>query len=191
MKTKLAVVGAVGVLALACAATSGTYAWFSDNTDSPVQRVQAGTLRLRVGVLSQPVPVENLRPGEQRLLGRVTISGTGDLGGVLTLDAVDIVEDGATSVPDERAVDPDNAGNLGAFLRLSIVEDGAAGPVRLVRDIPLAALDQHDLGLLAPEGAPGSTRVFTLWLTVDPSAGNEIQGDRTTFRLLAGLRQAA
>ena len=178
----LLVVGTIAVVAGA-----GTWAEFTDLGSSTANTFTAGTLDLKLGdnLLDNIVGfnVNPVAPGSQGTAGTIKVKNNGNINGVLTCSAVNIVNSENGQNSPESAVDNtagDTQGELGNDVTLTIT-DGT----NTWTGVP-SALSSANLGALNAN----SERTFTVTYVVASSAGNEIQSDGLTFDLAFTLTQA-
>jgi spore coat-associated protein N len=156
----------------------GTYALFSDSASSTGNQFQAGTMNLQVNGAEQLTTFNfsNVSPGWSHT-ETYTVSNVGNVQGRATFDATSLVSTGGVLTSAEQVVDPGNAGNLSAATHVVATVDGATA-----YDGTLAGFvagGAQDLGIVA--GGGSETVVVTF--SIDPSTGNEIQGDGVNFNL--------
>jgi spore coat-associated protein N len=165
----------LAALATILAATSLTVASGADFTAesaSPLNTFATGTLTISNSKANAAIlSAGGMRPGDPAVSGTVDIANSGSLSGAFTL---------TRSAPQ----DSDETNPLSSRLHLLIRDCGAfvdgtapacgAGAGTLVYDGTLAAMtDAKALGTFAG----GEKRRFRFETTVDPTAGNEYQGD--------------
>lgn len=167
------------------------YAYFSDIERIDNNAFVAGTLDLvpGEGTLS-PVNIGPVFPGwgteeYPDSMGdarkTLTVVNDGNVGGVLTIKFLQIINDGGETTEPEQALGEDN-GELGANLYVVIKYDGVE-----VRRATLDSLEDEaiDLGVLYS----GDEGTITIEYYVLSDVGNEIQGDEVTFDILLSLDQ--
>ena len=160
----------------------GTYALFSDTATSTGNQFQAGTMNLQVNGAEQlqAFSYTSISPGWSHT-ETYTVTNVGNVQGRATFVASSLVESGGVLTSAEQPVDPGNAGNLGADVHVIATVDGASAYNGTLAGF--AASGAQDLGIVS--GGQSETVVVTF--SVDPSVGNEIQGDSVKFDLGFGL----
>lgn len=156
----------------------GTYALFSDTASSSGNQFQAGTMNLQVNGAEQLTKfnIANVSPGWSHT-ETYTVSNVGNVQGRATFAASSLVTTGGVLTSAEQVVDPGNAGNLDSKVHVVATVDGASAFNGTLADF--AAGGAQDLGIVA--GGASETVVVTY--SIDPSVGNEIQGDGVSFDL--------
>ncbi|MCM1987123.1 TasA family protein [Methanococcoides seepicolus] len=171
----------IGVVA--ASAGAGTWATFSDTETSAGNTFTAGTLDLKVaGADSIPVVLEDVYPGKTGST-TVPVTNNGDIDGNLTL----FVENLAQNSSEHNGVTgdfADSTGNLDAEMTFTVTSPltGVAFNNKL-SEFPSTGLILGTLG-------GGVTANITVGYVVSPDAGNNIQGDSTTFDLKLMLVQS-
>ena len=167
------------------------YAYFSDIERIDNNAFVAGTLDLvpGEGTLS-PVNMGPVFPGwgteeYPDSMGdarkTLTVVNDGNVGGVLTIKFLQIINDGGETTEPEQALGEDN-GELGANLYVVIKYDGVE-----LRRATLDSLEDEAIYLGVLYG--GDEGTITIEYYVLPDVGNEIQGDEVTFDILLSLDQ--
>lgn len=173
-------VGIAAAAAAVLALGAGTYAAFTDTETAPDATFAAGTLNLEVGqtVTGNPLNFLNLVPG-QTTETVLTFVNTGTVNGNLSLD-FEVVGGDPTCVAEEDVVPNGCAlgGNLPDNLQVNI--DGVARGT--LTDL---ARDGLPAGLLPAQ----SQDTYTLTVTLNGNAGNEVQSDTATLTTVATLDQ--
>jgi len=114
-----------------------------------------------------------------------TIENAGAAPERATLSATGLANNGGSFTAAERAVDPANQGDLGTHVHVVATSEGET-----VYDGTLegfVAWGRLDLGVV-PSGASDTV---VIRFAVEPSTGNEIQGDSVGFELRLGVASAA
>jgi len=152
--------------------TAASGADFTAESASPLNTFATGTLTISNSSAGAAIlSAAGLRPGDPAASGTIDIANSGSLSGAFTL---------TRSAPQ----DSDGTNPLSAKLRVVVRDCGAfsgatppacgAGAGTLVYDGTLAAMtDEEALGTFAG----GEKHRFRFETTLDPSAGNEYQGD--------------
>jgi hypothetical protein len=173
-KKKLAgALGGVAALGATVALTAGTFSYFSDSAtvNGASGTVRNGTLSLELldGAADAPININNAAPGSTVLQTTLSFHNGGTLDGLLR---VGFVADGANSEAFDKAV--------------LISVKGVPGLV----DNQKYTLEElnGDTVNLAPM-YPDRYKSIPITVTIDPAAGNDLQGEEGSFTLKADLVQ--
>ena len=181
--SKRIIVGLAGLSASAAAVAmaGGTYSFFSDNVPNVTGATTTfGTLSLTAGLndASMPVTVTNAKPGDVIQTGSLAFHNAGTIDGALRLKIV-----------------PD-ASNSTAFnndVIITIVGVGyypASDPLASGTETLAQASALTATGLPVSPMFAGRYKNFSYTVSVDPNAGNELQGATGGFTIQADLVQA-
>lgn len=188
---------ALAVLAGAALLTGGTWAFFSDTEDTPVQSVTAGTLdvewvdtTLGNSAIGFPLSVENAQPGDTEPTRQLHLRNVGTLPAKVTL-VIEKTADSEGANP-ESETNTTGDGDLDAVMTLSL--DGFVNVGQT-----LAGLAVGESAIANGPAQSGADSSFTLapgadkWIAVDWSipttAGNDIMGDSVAFKIHANAEQ--
>jgi hypothetical protein len=186
-KKKLAgAFGGIVAIGATVALTAGTFSYFSDSNSQQVGEVQFGTLDLvpQEGAASQQFTVSGAKPGDV-LLKKTDFSfrNAGTMNGELRISFVPTHAAGTT---DEQAAAFDDA----VLITLAGVPGFVNGKAYTLDEVATATANGLRLATLG-HGADNDWAIkgFPVTVTIDPEAGNVVQGVQGGFELVADLVQ--
>jgi hypothetical protein len=188
MSAQKKIVGAIGgltAIAATVALTAGTFSYFSEakTIDGAGGTVSMGTLHLTAGTTAgtQAFSINNAKPGDTVLSANLGFTNTGTIDGVLNLE---IKPNGGNSQALNDAIIIDLDG-FGAYNESAPFNN----PTPLTT---LAAAGEFNASPMfgAKNGQPGRHKSMPIKVTIDPQAGNDIQGLSGGFTVVATLVQA-
>jgi predicted ribosomally synthesized peptide with SipW-like signal peptide len=170
----------------------GSWAVFND-TETGSATVGAGTLDLELDAgATVPGTVADLKPSEWHYLGPFLLENVGDNPGVLDLHFMNIVDSGGDSTePEEEAEYPGPIDDISNWIDVDWCVEDVLNGQRDCNGTVIGKLGDiesrvFDLGVtLQPDD------VVELWLSfhLETEAGNEYQGDQSTFDIEFTLHQ--
>ena len=182
-KKKLAgAFGGIVAVGATVALTAGTFSYFSDSAtaNGGSADVNFGKLTLALGDEAdavQPVNLDHAAPGDTVFDRDLSFRNTGDMAGELRIA---IVENDNNTTAFNRAVRIQLAG-------VSEFDSTQSYTLEQVADRTAGGLHLYTLWANAGDE---SVKGIHMKVTLDPEAGNAVQGASGGFKLLADLRQA-
>jgi predicted ribosomally synthesized peptide with SipW-like signal peptide len=172
--------GGVAALGATVALTAGTFSYFSDSAtvNGGSADISYGKLTLKLGdeaPAAQPVQAKRVAPGQVIFDKDLSFINTGTMAGQLRIGFVE------------------NQSNTDAFSHaVQITLSGAGLPDGTYRLDELAAktTTDHGIPVYTIPASGDRTKGIHMTVTVDPQAGNELQGASGGFTLQADLRQS-
>ncbi|MDD4255014.1 MAG: TasA family protein [Methanofollis sp.] len=209
MKSKI-LYGVMGIALVSLLIGGGTYAYFSDTETSEGNVFTAGTLDLSVNDTnpwSVPLTLGNMTPGQSTSFGSLTLTNVGSLTGDLYMNITGVVDGGglavypaAGGVSSEPEYVAEGATWDGAAwdatgwaaqddisTMFTIICNNETGAVSGINGTHLS--DPHTYTLIKNNLTAGSGTDLSLNFHLDPAAGNEYQGDNSTFTIQFYLAQ--
>lgn len=180
-----AALGSAAVVAAAIALSAGTYSYFSDRNTAPDQVVTGGTLQLTVGGggIDAPLNYANVEPGWSSDAETFTYHNNGTLDGRLRIR---ILPNANNSAACNKDVNIQGAG-FDKAPQLNTKETLAEAYAYTKTGAWVADLYG---GAVTGDGN-GRYKSVPFTVSVDPAAGNELQGKRCGFKIQADLVQIA
>jgi hypothetical protein len=182
-----AIAGGVTAVGATVALTAGTFSYFSDSETGPANAIKFGTLDLvaQEGAAQQVINVGNAKPGDP-VLDRVPFSfhNAGTIDGALRIRFVPTHTNGTP----EQIAAYENA--------VLITLEGVDGfvdnkPYTLAQAADITEDGRWIFNLLHDGEESGrDTKGFPVTVTIDPKAGNDVQGLIGGFTLEADLVQS-
>lgn len=178
----------------------GSYAYFSDTETSTGNTFTAGTLDLKVedmngNLVDEPLDlywpafINNMKPGDAEYWW-IDVANTGTVDGTLSLSFLDFAEIGGDNCEPELAIQPPDVADLGSAVYLEIVYDDAgtpSGDFEYLYTGPLNGFSSATAGTY--ELQAGDTDWVWVSISLPSSTGNEVMGDKVSFRTMFELTQ--
>lgn len=180
-----AIAGGVTAVGATVALTAGTFSYFTEakTVDGAGGKVTFGTLHLTAGSSAgnQAFSIPVAKPGDTVLTSSLGFDNAGNIDGVLKLQ---VVPDSGNVDSFNNAVQITLAG-FGAY-NASIPLNGQHS---LADDAKLGEVNASPM-FGAKNGAPGRHKSIPITVSIDPAAGNDVQGLSGGFTIVATLVQA-
>jgi hypothetical protein len=188
MTAKKKIFGALGgaaALGATVALTAGTFSYFSDSNTQQAGTVQFGTLDLvaQEGAATQQFDITGAKPGDT-LLKQTDFSfrNAGTMGGELRLAFEPTFATGTTAEQKEAFEDA-------VLITVAGLPGFTAGKAYTLEEVAAKTAGGLHVGSMSTGNSDRATKGFPVTVTVDPKAGNDVQGVTGGFKIVADLVQ--
>jgi hypothetical protein len=177
--------GGVAALGATVALTAGTFSYFSDSSTQQAGTVQFGTLDLvaEEGAATQQFDLPNAKPGDILLAKQdFSFRNAGTMGGELRLAFVPTFAEGTTA-PQEAAFED------AVLITVAGLPGFINNQAYTLEEVAAKTAGGLHVGTMSYGDDAYATKGFPVTVTVDPAAGNAVQGVSGGFKIVADLVQ--
>jgi hypothetical protein len=185
-KKKLAgAFGGLVALGATVALTAGTFSYFSDSNTQQAGTVEFGTLDLvpEEGAASQQFDITGAKPGDTLLEQKAfSFRNAGTMNGELRLAFVPTFAQGTTAKQKDAFEDA-------VLITVAGLPGFTDGQPYTLDDVVAKTAGGLHVGTMSYGNDDYATKGFPVTVTVDPAAGNAVQGVSGGFKIVADLVQ--
>jgi len=171
----------------------GSWAVFNDTESGGSYTATAGSLDLEVDHSAvESVQIGDLKPSVWHYLGPFVLSNVGANPGVLDLHFANVVDDGGVETDPELEADPSGLINdISNWIDVDWCIDGTVNGVRDCDGAIIGKLGQIESMVIDLGVTLQSSQEVELWLSfhLQYEAGNEYQGDTSSFEVVVTMHQ--
>src|SRR4051794_8140697 len=177
--------GGVAALGATVALTAGTFSYFSDSNTQQAGTVQFGTLDLvpEEGAAVQQFNIPNAKPGDTVLAQKAfSFRNAGTMNGELRLAFVPTFATGTTGKQKDAFEDA-------VLITVAGLPGFKDGQEYTVDEVVAKTAGGLHIGTMSYGDDDYATKGFPVTVTIDPAAGNDVQGVSGGFKIVADLVQ--